>query len=463
MSSTVGVDVAVPDGPAGPAGPAGQAPAGDASTDSAVMASCRTLELTRRRTEGELVSALMDVERRKVYLSDGFRCVAAYGRGVHRWDALEARSRRGLTKLSLRDGRVIDRLVAGRIGVAQAHLLGRLFEMPRIGQYVELFLDLFLDWAALLDHADFEEQVRNWRLLVDQDGADPARAHRDRAMRVAMSDHQYRATLDGPAVDGVRLMAVLDRFDQIEWDIDWEQTKAVHGDLARPDLMPRSSIQRRYDAFQNLLEHVQVPARHAPSDLDPDLDPDLESGSATATTDAPAPATGVRTVVNIIADIDTYLAALGRAFGGNDRRPFPVPFGPQRARCNSSDGDAVSPHDLVLASLAGQVRLLLANEEGQVIAMTRLTRFFTGALRDAALATTTRCGHPGCLVATRHLHVDHQRPSSHGGPTAMVNSGGGACAHHNNWRYTAEAVLRRHPDSRLTTHRRDGTDIAPPE
>ena len=45
----------------------------------------------------------------------------------------------------------------------------------------------------------------------------------------------------------------------------------------------------------------------------------------------------------------------------------------------------------------------------------------------------------------------------------MVNSGGGACAHHNNWRYTAEAVLRRFPDSRLTTHRRDGTDIAPPD
>ena len=168
-------------------------------------------------------------------------------------------------------------------------------------------------------------------------------------------------------------------------------------------------------------------------------------------------------MVNLIADIDTFLAALDRVFGGNSRRPFPVPFGPKRGRSQSFDGDFVSPQDIVLAAIAGQVRLLLTNAEGQVISMTRTTRFFRGRLRDAALATATRCGQPGCLEPTSRLHVDHATPDSHGGPTAMDNSGGGACGHHNNWRYTSGAKLRRHPDGRMTTHRRDGTDIAPPD
>ena len=143
----------------------------------------------------------------------------------------------------------------------QAHLLGRLFEMPRVREYVELFLDMFLDWAAMLDYADFEEQVRTWRLLVDQDGSDPERAHRDRSMKLGMSDHTYVVSLNGPAIDGVRLKSLLQRFEDIEWDIDWETTVATHGELARPDLTPRTAAQRRYDAFQNLLDHVQVPAR----------------------------------------------------------------------------------------------------------------------------------------------------------------------------------------------------------
>jgi hypothetical protein len=169
-------------------------------------------------------------------------------------------------------------------------------------------------------------------------------------------------------------------------------------------------------------------------------------------------------VVNLIADVDTFLAALDRMFpsgpggpggGGGWSRPFPVPFGPTRARSQSFDGDFVSPQDLVLAALAGQIRVLLTGDDGQVIKMTRRSRFFTGPLRDAALATATRCGHAGCLVATSCLQVDHWLADSHGGLTEIANSGGGACRHHNNWRYTSAAKLQRHPDGRLTTHRPD--------
>ena len=460
--------------------------------DAAVLAECRRAELGVRRAEGELIIALLAVEAGRVYLADGHRCVAAYGRGVHRWDKLTARSRRGLVRLSRRDARVVDRLVDGRVGVPQAHLIGRVFETPRVGMYVELFLEMFLEWAAMLDYADFEEQVRAWRLLVDQDGSDPERAHRDRSMRVGMSDHQYTVSLEGPAVDGVRLKTMLQRFEDIEWDLDWAHTVNVYGpEGASPELMPRTPGQRRYDAFQNLLDHVQIPTRRPrpEGEVDDLDDPDFDTAgdmagdtvddggtgdAAAADAAAGRPTTGssgssgsgVGMVVNLIADVDTFLAALDRMFpsGPGDRsRPFPVPFGPTRARSQSFDGDFVSPHDLVLAALAGQIRVLLTGDDGQVIKMTRRSRFFTGPLRDAALATATRCGHAGCLVATSCLQVDHWLADSHGGLTEIANSGGGACRHHNNWRYTSAAKLQRHPDGRLTTHRPDGTDIAPPD
>lgn len=403
-----------------------------------LLARCRAVELRRRAEEGRLLTDLIEIERRKLYTADGFRDIAAYGRGVHRWSPTEARSRRGLVRLARHDGRVVDRLLGGRIGVAQAHLIGRLFEMPRVGELVVLFLDLFLDWAAKLDFADFDEHVRDWRLLVDQDGSDPERAHRDRSMSIGTSDHTYQARIAGPAIDGVTWKALLGRFEQIEWDLDWEATVVIHGDQARPDLMPRTTTQRRYDAFQNLLAHVQVPG---------------SDGEPTAT----------ETVVTIVADADTFMSALDRVLGEGDRhRPFPVPFGPHASRCSTIDGDAVSPRDMVLASLAGQFRVALTGTDGRVIAMTSRQRFFRGALRDAVLLQATRCRHAGCLVRASHCEIDHATPSSHDGPTCVTN-GDGRCTHHNNWRYIARATIRRHPDGRTTTHRPDGTDVAPPD
>ncbi len=326
-------------------GVGGGVPPGDG--DAAVLAECRRAELSVRRVEGELITALLEVERARVYLADGHRCLAAYGRGVHRWDKLTARSRRGLVKLSRRDGRVVDRLLDGRVGVPQAHLIGRVFETPRVGMFVELFLDMFLEWAAMLDYADFEEQVRAWRLLVDQDGSDPERAHRDRSLRVGMSDHRYTVSFEGPAVDGVRLKALLQRFEDIEWDLDWAHTVNVYGpDGATPELMPRTPGQRRYDAFQNLLDHVQIPTRRPRPDGDlddlddPDFDTDLTTDDIDTADDTaddiaddsdarPEPAAPVATATPAMQACESDDAADGPQRPASDRPATGVAVGDQ--------------------------------------------------------------------------------------------------------------------------------------
>jgi 5-methylcytosine-specific restriction endonuclease McrA len=94
--------------------------------------------------------------------------------------------------------------------------------------------------------------------------------------------------------------------------------------------------------------------------------------------------------------------------------------------------------------------------------MTKVGRLFTGPMRDAVLMLATRCTHPGWTRPVTDCHIDHLVPHSAGGETSVTN-GAPACSHHNNWRYTSGARTRLQPTGRWSTHRPNGTDIAPPD
>ncbi|MEX0848484.1 MAG: HNH endonuclease signature motif containing protein [Ilumatobacteraceae bacterium] len=444
-------------------------------SDAELLAECRSEELGRRVAEGRLIERMIELDRRRLYVADGYTCLAAWGRGAHRWEPLEARSRRNLVKLVIACPQVLERLLAGGLGVAQAHLLGRLFKAPRIGRFVPLFIDDFLAFAAEHDYVGFEQHCRAWKLLMDQDGSKPA--DWDRRARLGFTDHEFLLSMSGPAADGAKWQALLARFERIEWELDWEHARAVHGDDACSALLARTSEQRRYDALQNLRSHVTLPPRGQrdepvdAADADVFADGDGGGGGGGGEADAvsePArarPAEGrpdgaVTTVVDIVVDLQTFLHGLDRVFGipGNlAQRP---PFGPDRARCQTLDGVSIHPRDAALAALYGTVRLVVTDEFGRPVQMTSASRLFTGNLRQAALMGATTCTHPGCLVLTTHCQVDHLVPHSHGGPT-QVDNGGPGCRHHNNWRYTARAQTRLRDDGVWTTHRADGSRIAP--
>jgi hypothetical protein len=414
----------------------------DGWSDRELLAACRDGEFERRRSEGHLIIAMMELERRKLYLDDGYRCLAEWGRGAQRWSDVEARSRRDLVKLASAEPVIVDRLLAGRVGVAQVHLLGRLSRAPRVGRLVPYFLREFLDQAAALSFADFEEYVRNWRLLADQEGADPAHAHRDRSVSVGFTDHEFRMVVTGPAIDGVQWHGLLRQVERIEWERDWEATVRRHGDGANASLMPRTPAQRRYDAFCSLLAHIG------------------RSPTGPGEANGAQPGSGV--VVNIVVDAHTFARGVDDVFGACSPDRISPPFGPDAAFCHTFDGTFVAPRDAVLAGLAGKVRMMLADESGQVVKMTKTGRLFVGAMRDAVLAAASRCTHPGCLVAATDCQIDHVIPYSNGGPTSVINANG-ACRHHNRWRYESGARVERLPDGSWATYRRDGTRVAPPD
>lgn len=400
----------------------------DVGTDQVLLDQARDHELLRRRAEGLLLQSLIRIDRRGLYRANGYTDVAAWGRDELRWEQDEARSRRGLTKLAQQVPELVDRLLAGRLGVAQAHLLGRLFSAPRVGHHVPEFIDSFFQYASEMSYHHFEHYCRSWRLLMDQDGTLPNPAGRHASL--AFTDTEYRLTIVGPSIDGAAWQAELQRLERIEFEHDWQAAKQQHGEAVCHDVLARTNTQRRYDALQRLI--------------------------------AGNPAGGVSTVVNIVADLPTWLHQLDRISSMPGVASQIEPFGPARGRSHTIDGTQVHPRDVVLASLTDHVRCIVTDSTGRAVAMTSKQRLFTGPLADAIRLASTTCTHPGCLAPASASQLDHLVPHSRGGPTSAVN-GGPACDHHNPWRYAAGARTYLRDDGIWITEHADGTRIAPPD
>ncbi len=473
-------------------------------TDDEVLARCRHIEERRRADLAEHVRLLRELERRKLYYGDGHRDLAGFGRAEHRWADRDAKAHRDLERLCRECPQILDQLTIGRVGAAQVFLLARLARAPRVGLYVAEQIDDFLDHAANLPYLAFEQYVLAWKCLMDADGPDPERAHRNRSASLRQTGLLGRFEAEGPAIDHARLKALMARFEEIEFQRDWTAAKERWGDDVSTDRLARTAAQRRYDAFQNLLDHVTLPK--LPTFRDADLqDADLQDGDTEAATggdaaadgDAsvptdethrtaerhgctgedccagdpdehrvehtgrPTPSSPVETVVNLVIDGDTFLHGLELLLGISLTTPVRSPFGPDRAFCQTFDGDPIGVRDAVLAALVGKVRLVLRGPDGVPVGMTSSTRLFTGALRDAVLLTATHCTHPGCTVPASKCEIDHLRPVHQGGVTEACN-GCVACGHHNRWRYLAGATVVRLADGTIATYRADGTRIAAP-
>ncbi len=466
-----------------------------ATDHEVLLAVGRDVEMVRRRTEGELVQVMIELDRTRAYASRGYHDVAGWGRGELRWERTEARSRRGLMRLCTACPSVLERLLAGRLGVSQAHLLGRAFLAPRVGRLVALFIDEFLAVADDHDYLTFEQHVREWKRLVDQDGPEPR--HLQRSAALGFTDDEFHLSLFGPSADGALLKALIDKFEKFEWQLDWARCQETYGDQACADLMPRTVAQRRYDAVMNMIAHVGVAFatgessatgdESEPDDADVFLDDDATSAddaprAEPAAIGEPAPDAGpaaacppgeitearhpggpmgsVKPVVNLVVDLRTFLHELERMAGNAPSMPVPSPFGPDRPRCSTVDGIPVHPSDMVLAAIHGRMRLVVLDETGRPMQATSAGRCFTGRMRDLLSMLATHCTHPGCLVPASECQGDHVLPHSYGGPTEIPNGGLG-CGRHNVWRYTAKARTWRRDDGVWLTTLPNGTRVAP--
>ena len=178
-------------------------------SDQEILARCRDLEARRRADLAEHIRLFRELEARKLYYDDGHRDLAGFGRAEYRWADRDAKAHRDLERFARTCPQVLEQLTIGRVGSAQAFLLARLSRAPRVGMYVTEQIDDFLDHAARLSYLDFEQYVTAWKYLMDQDGPDPDRAHRNRKASLTQTGLTGMLNVEGPAIDHARLKTMM--------------------------------------------------------------------------------------------------------------------------------------------------------------------------------------------------------------------------------------------------------------
>ena len=290
----------------------------------------------------------------------------------------------------------------------------------------------------------------------------------------------------------VLLRAVLDAYCDALRDADWRAARAAKhaagdtSDVTAADLS-RSERQRRADALDAMVRVAAGldPHWHTPpepeTDDDPDDDPDdvaddpddvadePESESETGSPARPhAPVAPIRITLNLTMPYDRYLAELARLSGDPPGDPPGEPPGEPRldlftligpgAHVGTTDGQPLPAGVVAGFSLNAHVRRVVLAADGTVVDLGRRRRLFTGAARDAIMATNPRCVWAGCRVRACHCQADHLQPWAAGGVTATPN-GAPLCGYHNRHKTTSGYRITRQPDGTFHTIRPDGTTV----
>jgi hypothetical protein len=227
----------------------------------------------------------------------------------------------------------------------------------------------------------------------------------------------------------------LSHYEEAEWHTDWAWVIDNYGaDHAHISLMPRSADQRRADAVTAALR---------------------DAASRPAGSKQPKP------TVNIHIDWDSFqdIAVEAELLPERDVDPFddPVPHVTELL-CRTTDGTPLDQRTVLQILLAGYIRWVIHNDDGEIIHWGRTKRLFEGAAREAAQSLYTRCTAPGCRVPTTKSEIDHRTEFRLGGRTDP-DDGGPACKSHNLLRHNRRFTVTRDRLGNWHTYRPDGTEI----
>ena len=268
---------------------------------------------------------------------------------------------------------------------------------------------MLVDKAHTLGFDEFTKELRNWRDIVDPEGAEKRALSNFEQRRVHAS-----ATFDGMGrLDGWMeplgfhvFDAELDRQCQRLLEQDWAEARARLGDAATVNDLGRTPAQRRHDA---LVAMAEASREHG----------GVAAESSLGTT--------------IVCDQPTYLVALARILAritGEDPEKYRYPF---QRRCEFADGTPATPEQAVWASIAGWIEVLALDANGHALNFSKTRRFFTGRQRDATRLAFPVCEHSSCSIRSVHCEIDHVIAWIDGGLTDAANAQP-LCKGHNLWK-----------------------------
>ena len=408
----------------------------EASTvdDEGLQAAWEELERLGRARSAAEVALLAEIDRRGLHQADGHNSVRTMARFTAKLSRGEA-ARRDQTMRVCRD---LPQLAAtwrdGAISDCQVALLGRVHANPRVRELMPEFENWFVDEATdAPSFRSFEQRVRHWERLADQDGPEPP-DHDRRDAKLIQNDLDLSWDLTGnwASLEGAALDEIFQHYVQAEWLADWEKARAEHGDAACEADLARTARQRRADALAQIFRDAAA---------------------------SPEGAVPARFMHNIVWSASTFEAMVG-ALATNDRSGSAgPPLDLDDHRCSTIDGTPVDPTEAIVNALLNQVRRVVVDARGSVIDL-GAARTFTGSARQAVQLQSTHCVWPGCSVPATQCEIDHLKAHAQGGRT---NPGNGAplCGRHNRWKQKGFTVSRDPTAGTWRTTRPDGSEIEP--
>jgi len=479
-----------------------------------VVARFGELELERRRREVELALLVGEVDRQGLYQADGMRTARSWCRGVGRWTNAEASHALRVAALLRAHADTLPVEAAMRLPVGHLRELARVAANPRCGERLGEVMPMLLRWADSLDHDGFTTITRRWESLADTDGAHNGHEESHRTRRISIIPGEHGATVTGhlDAMQTAIVAEIFDRFCDVEYMTDWEQTTQLWGDQAAPDKMPRTAPQRRADAFVAMVLQAAAmpPGSKIPQPLVSiviDYDTFVGAAHRTTHTDTTPAADRTDTADDDAAgdddldgvDLDDESTDAGDDGGemlddldddGDDDidcdddcdgdgahahahnavdepAPFDVwarctrpsaPTDPARRRCETTGGIRLHPDDAFAAAVAGSVRRIVTDPAGVILNAGRRSRLFRGVLRDALMVLNARCPCPGCTIRRRR-EADHLIAWKDNGETSADNAGP-PCRWHNNAKNRG-FTLHRDTQGAWHYYRPDGTEVTP--
>jgi hypothetical protein len=391
------------------------------------------VERTIRKLEAVAASIVASADRREVFGEDGHVSVRGWVKASIRVADHTVTQRVRTAKLCAALPRCHVELAAGALGVDQVHELARAFANPRCGAELATVIEPLVSLAETAPFEVFAKAVRQWERLADADGTHRTceAAHAGRRARMALVGDEGFVDARMGAAQFAAMKEVFDRFTQAEFDAEWDQLRAEHGDDACPGMLERTDGQRRADALAAIFQRA---AAADPAAKDPEP------------------------VVNIVIDQAVYEAQLAAMVTGDPVRFDPADLAHQR--CCTTTGTPVDPADAVAATFVGHIRRVVLDRDGRIINLGHRCRTFTGGAREAAMLQAAldgdgRCLWPGCGL--HRCQVDHSVGWTHGGVTNPANAGP-LCGRHNRFKTRGYRTWR---DLQGVWHtaRPDGTEI----
>ncbi|QYG93373.1 DUF222 domain-containing protein [Iamia sp. SCSIO 61187] len=402
------------------------------------------LENVARRVQSLQIDLVAEIDRTGVHAADGHASAKVMVRHHANLSTREA-ARRAACAKALRSLPTVGAAFAeGAIGRCQVERIARAHANPRVRDAVEANEASFATEAATDTYRVFDQKVREWVSLLDEDGTrdrDQA-AHDKRDARLHQNfDGGWEITGRCGSLVGAELWSIFNAQLKAETLADWDKARAEHGDAATQADLPRTDAQRRFDALEEIFRSAA--AHHATS------------------------AGGSQVVTNVVIDQPTFEHIAARLAGID---PTPVDdafklFPAIGRRCSTLDGNPIEPTAAVAAALIGHIRRVVVGSDSVVIDLGRKSRLFTGPAALAVKLSSTTCYWPGCHVPVTDCQSDHLTPWSDqggrngdGGGSTNPRNGGPACGRHNRLR-THGYTTWRDPTGTWHITRPDGTEI----